>query len=90
MPDRGRTFTAEEEQPGGPSVVILSDPLWRRMYGADSTIIGGTISLDGTPATVIGIMPPSFTGTGYAQYWTSLRITPVTSGAIFLPAARSG
>jgi putative ABC transport system permease protein len=73
-PSRGRVFSADEDRPGGPSVVVLSDQLWRRAFAADSTIIGKTISLDGTPATVIGIMPASFTTSRRAQYWMPLQL----------------
>jgi hypothetical protein len=47
-PNRGRVFTAEEDRPGGPEVVVLSDQLWRRIFAADSAIVGKTIVLDGT------------------------------------------
>src|SRR2546427_3300158 len=62
-PARGRAFTADEDRPGGPAVVVLSDQLWRRMFAADSALIGRTALFDGKPQTVIGIMPPSFTTT---------------------------
>ena len=77
-PDRGRVFTAEEDQPGSPEVVVLSDQLWRRRFAADSAIVGKTIVLDGTPSEVIGVMPASFTTARRAQFWTPLRVA--TSG----------
>ncbi|HEX6314885.1 MAG TPA: ABC transporter permease [Gemmatimonadaceae bacterium] len=87
MPVRGRPFNADEEKPGAPRVIILSDQLWRRMYGADSTVLGATINLDGNPTTVVGIMPPSFTSTGRAQYWIPLRTPASTGGATFYYSA---
>jgi hypothetical protein len=60
-PIRGRVFNAEEDRPGTPSIVILSDQLWRRSFGADSAIVGKSVVLDGAPSTVIGVMPASFT-----------------------------
>ncbi len=56
----GRVFTAEEDRPGGGQVVLLSDGLWRRRYGADRGIIGRTVSFDEKPVTVLGVMPPGF------------------------------
>src|SRR5262249_39668047 len=41
-------------------VVVLSDGFWHRRFGGDRGIIGKTISLDNTPRTVVGIMPPEF------------------------------
>ncbi len=60
-PRLGRAFTAEEEQPGHSNVVILADSLWRRRCGADPAIIGKTLTLDGRPYEVIGVMPADFT-----------------------------
>jgi predicted permease len=57
--EKGRTFREEEGRPGGPNaVVILSDELWRRRYGADPTVVGRRIVVDGAPRTVVGILPP--------------------------------
>jgi len=53
----GRTFRPDEGQPGSDHVVLLSDALWRRRYGSDRRIVGETIRLDGTPYTVVGVMP---------------------------------
>ncbi len=58
-PARGRTFTEEEDQPGR-LVVVLSDGLWRRRFGADAGVIGRTVRLNALPHTVIGVMPRGF------------------------------
>jgi predicted permease len=57
---RGRTLRPEENVPGADRVVMLSDRLWRRSFGADPRIVGGTLRLDGEAYTVAGVMPPSF------------------------------
>ena len=57
---RGRTFSAEEDLPGGERVAVLSHGLWTRRFGADPDVIGKTISLSGDPHTVIGIIGPAF------------------------------
>ncbi|PYR63073.1 MAG: hypothetical protein DMF91_04550 [Acidobacteria bacterium] len=54
----GRAFAADEGPDGHDNVVVLSHGLWQRRFGADSTIVGHTIQLNGSPTTVIGVMPP--------------------------------
>lgn len=60
LPALGRGFSAAEDRPGQPAVVVLGDGLWRRRFGADRGIIGHRIQLDDAPATVIGVMPAGF------------------------------
>jgi putative ABC transport system permease protein len=58
-PAMGRTFTPAEDRPDA-DVVVLSDQLWRRRFGADPSIVGRTIRLDGVAHTVVGVMPRDF------------------------------
>ena len=51
----GRLFTPEEEQPGGPPVVVISDAYWRRQFGSDPRAIGSTITLRQRAHTIIGV-----------------------------------
>ena len=80
-PARGRAFTAAEDLPGRPPVVLLSDGLWRRRFGADPEVIGRTLILDDLPTTVLGVMPPGFqlpahyAGAGM-EIWTLLQLDP--------------
>jgi hypothetical protein len=60
MPQLGRAFAIEEAQPGHEHVVVLMNSLWRQQFGGDPGILGRTISLNGFPYTVIGVMPASF------------------------------
>jgi len=53
----GRTFTPDEDSESPTQVVILSEPLWRRRYGADPNIVGKAIEVDGGKRTVVGVMP---------------------------------
>lgn len=71
----GRRFTAEEDGPGRDGVVMLSHRLWRQSYGSDQEIAGRTITVDGRPRTVIGVLAPSF------------HFDPVRRADLFLPAA---
>lgn len=58
-PALGRVFRADETGPGKASQVVLSHEMWRTL-GGDSALVGGSIQLEGKPATVIGVMPPNF------------------------------
>jgi len=56
----GRTFSADEDSPGRPATALISHGMWERHYGADPRIIGQSVTLNGLPYEVVGIMPPSF------------------------------
>ncbi|MBZ5500356.1 MAG: ABC transporter permease [Acidobacteriia bacterium] len=56
----GRTFSAGEDGAGHDNVIVLGQGLWQRRYGADPDVLGRKVLVDGTPHTVIGIMPASF------------------------------
>jgi putative ABC transport system permease protein len=71
-PVLGRQFTKEEDRPGAPRVVMLSHGLWQRRYAADPSIVGRTIIVDGSPHTVVGIMPPRFQFPQVSQLWVPL------------------
>jgi putative ABC transport system permease protein len=59
-PAIGRNFLTEEDQPGRGDVVIISNALWQRRYGADPDVIGKTINANGRPMTVVGVLPAGF------------------------------
>jgi putative ABC transport system permease protein len=77
QPERGRTFRTEDENPGAPPVVILSDSLWRRRFGGDAGVIGKTILLNARSHQVVGIMPRGFQAI-FADHelWAPLQLTP--------------
>jgi len=56
----GRGFLPPEDQPGAPTVAMLSAELWTRRFGRDPLIIGKTITLAGTPHTIVGLLPAGF------------------------------
>ena len=56
----GRTFTADEYTNGRNLVVVLSHGMWTERFGADRSLVGRAIQLNGRPHTVVGIMPPQF------------------------------
>jgi len=59
-PERGRAFSAEDDRIGSAPVCIVSHGLWERLFGADQNLIGKPISISGTSATVVGVMPTGF------------------------------
>jgi len=62
-PYRGRTFIADgDKKIGGNPEVVLSYSLWAQRFGSDNKFIGQTITLNGTPYTVVGVTPPGFKG----------------------------
>jgi predicted permease len=60
QPQIGRAFTADEDQPGHERVIVLMNDLWRTQFQSDEAIVGKTITLNGYPYTVLGVMPRSF------------------------------
>ena len=72
-PALGRTFGAEEEKPGGPPVVTLSNGFWRSHFGGQPDAIGKTLTLDGKPHTIVGVMPASVSSfpLGQTQLFTA-------------------
>ncbi len=56
----GRTFAAADDDAGAERVVVLTDAIWRRRFGADPAVLGRQLTLDGEPWTVIGVMPRDF------------------------------
>lgn len=60
QPHLGRTFSAEESAPGGDPALILSYGYWQRSFGGTPGILDQTVTVDGTPIPVVGVMPPEF------------------------------
>jgi predicted permease len=81
----GRTFTVNENAP----VTVLSNGYWRRRFGADPTIVGKTLTLQGIPFEVIGVMPPEFVFP-YPGMFGPSGFTRVTGVDMWLPITFSG
>jgi putative ABC transport system permease protein len=56
-PQVGRFFLPDESQPAGKPVIVISDALWRSRFGGDPEIVNETVALDGTPYSIIGVLP---------------------------------
>lgn len=59
-PSIGRALRLSDEGRGAPDVAVLGHTLWRDRFGADASILGRAISLDGKPYAVVGVLPPGF------------------------------
>src|SRR5262249_39774545 len=74
QPAIGRLFTAEDDRPGAPPTVLLSDSLWKRRFGGDPNAVGRTLLFDGAPQRIIGVMPAAFQFPyRTVQFWRPLR-----------------
>ncbi len=80
-PAMGRGFTAEEDQPGGANAVVLSHGFWRRAFGGDPGILHRSITLDGAPYEVIGIMPAGFQAMPAVDAWSTVAQVGHTIGS---------
>src|SRR5258706_7649404 len=74
-PALGRAFLADDARPGAPDVVLLSDGLWRRRFGAGPAVVGRDLMLNGQPTTVAGVMPAGFQVPPGGELWV-----PFTEG----------
>ncbi|MGH9349427.1 MAG: ABC transporter permease [Vicinamibacterales bacterium] len=91
----GRTFSDEEDRPNGGQVVVLTHGFWRRRFGADPDVVGRTLSLNGEPYLVLGVLGPFDTEaiqlpTGPPDLWLPFQIDPQSTmqGHYFLTAGR--
>ena len=73
-PSIGHLFSNDDNRPGAPGTVLLSDGVWRGRFGADRSIVGRTVVLDNETCTVIGVMPASFQfPTRTVDFWRPIR-----------------
>ncbi|HEV8446219.1 MAG TPA: ABC transporter permease [Gemmatimonadaceae bacterium] len=95
-PERGRNFSADEDRPGGARVAILSHELWDRRFGADPSVVGRQIQIQGNATTVVGVMPAEFRmPLDYAagertDVWFPLATDAANEGAVPGPAFPKG
>ncbi len=75
-PEYGRTFTLDEGQTGRDQVILLSHSFWKRRLGGDLSVIGSTVSVDGTASKIVGVMPADFNYPVGAEVWKPLAMAP--------------
>ena len=76
-PFLGRTFRAGEDLPGTPPVALIGHRIWRERYGADSTLLGRTIRVNGEPVTVVGVLPERVAFPFEQEVWLPMRLDPL-------------
>jgi predicted permease len=62
-PSLGRWFDETEERPGAPPVAVLGHQTWTRVFGADPSVLGRVIRLEGVPVMIVGVGPANYRGT---------------------------
>jgi putative ABC transport system permease protein len=84
-PSLGRWFTDQEGQPGASPVAVLSHGLWVRRYGSDQNILGRSVTVDGVPTTIVGVMPASFAfpNTPRIDAWIAAQSSRATASFLF-------
>jgi len=60
QPRAGRVFTEEEDKQGGGDSVLLSAGAWQKRFGGDPDVLGKTLTVDGKPHTIVGVLPAGF------------------------------
>jgi putative ABC transport system permease protein len=68
-PELGRTFTADEDKLGAPSMMVIGHDLWASYFNSDPSVIGKSYTLSDETFTVIGVMPPGFAFESGMQVW---------------------
>ncbi|HKV98725.1 MAG TPA: ABC transporter permease [Vicinamibacterales bacterium] len=86
-PAMGTAFTAEQDQPGKNTVIVISYGMWQQRFGGDANVVGRSITLNGVPVTILGVMPQDFYFPNRtAEFWRPIAINPAnaTRGGHFL------
>src|SRR5579864_107759 len=80
----GRVFTADDDTPASPPVVVLSHHSWQATYGGDQSLVGATLVIEGHPFTIAGIAPPGFFGdtlrNNPPDLWIPIQHEPMITG----------
>ena len=69
----GRDFTGDEDVPGGPNVVIISQGLWKERFGGRPDILGQVVEISARPRRIVGVAPDGFDFPGHARLWMPVK-----------------
>jgi putative ABC transport system permease protein len=72
----GRNFLPGEDRPGGPPTVLISHALWQRRFHSDPAQVGRTLTVDGVPRTIVGVVPHALGEMVHADLWLPTAIDP--------------
>jgi predicted permease len=84
----GRTFLEGEDRADTAHVALLGHALWRARFGGDPSVLGRTVSLDGEPFTVVGVLPSGFDLPHKADVWVPIAFTPEQTAAPSMAGGR--
>jgi len=77
---KGREFDSEEDLPGGPGAVLVSEGFWQSELHGDPSVIGLQLTVDGRPRTIVGVLPPEKTMFfGRIDVWTPMAMDPAST-----------
>lgn len=79
-PMLGRGFLPEEEHKGRDRVLLLGYGLWKRRFGGDPSVVGRTVTVDGGPMQVIGVMPRGFAFPDRGEAWIPMAVEAYANG----------
>jgi predicted permease len=71
-PVLGRNLTRTDDDKGAPKVMLISERLWKKTFGGDPAVIGRDVRLDGTPRTIVGVMPAGFRFPSQTDLWVPM------------------
>ena len=74
-PMLGRSFTPDDDKPGGAPVAVISYSVWTKLFGSDQSVVGRVARLSGEGYTIIGVMPEDFKFGADTEVWVPLRKT---------------
>ena len=86
-PAVGTGFTADQDKPGANNVIVISHGLWQKRFNSDPAIGGKSVTVNGTPVAILGVMPAGFYyPSRQAEFWRPIAINPANAprGAHFL------
>ena len=78
-PVAGRNFLPEEDRPGAPPVVLISNALWQRRFHSDPSAVGRMLTVDGVPRTIVGVVPHHLGEMVNADLWLPTAVNPSDS-----------
>jgi predicted permease len=79
----GRAIDADDDRPGAAPVAMITYRTWQERYALDPSVLGATFNMNGTPVTIVGVMPPGYFGDALRSnppdFWLPLAIEPVVN-----------
>jgi putative ABC transport system permease protein len=75
-PIAGRNFLSDEDRPGGTPAVLVSNAFWQRRFRSDPSAVGHTLTVDGIPRTIVGVVPHELGAMVAADLWLPTAIDP--------------